>query len=460
MMKKQIVPAMVFLLLNTTAVFAQVKMYSLPDVWQNVLQHYPSLIARKEAIKAEELRKELIRHGILPDVAVQAQQSAGSVQAIPGSFFPLPGIYTTTGSNKTPAGQTTGANLNTSALLQWSFLQFGRQKKKLAAADAAINFSKAELKQEEWNLLPAATRLYFGILANEAALDVAKAETRRLSDLLELLQAQAIAGLRPGANTLLLKASLLQSKAKEHDYSAALRTRLVQLGGLMGVGSADIFLDTTVFNRFSSTSVGTKAALQNHPYLQVLNARIQSAEANKEAVKKDQYPSVSLLGGVGLKGSGIGTDGTINTGLAAPWQNASGTWLAGVGLTWNFSSLYQNKTKTAIADREIAAAKAQRAAGAIQLQAQYAAAVSGWEEQREKLVAANASLAASKEAYGLYTVRYQSGLLSLIELLQLQKNLQEAENNYVMAVAAYWNELVNQADTLGDPFLLLTVIKP
>jgi outer membrane protein len=163
---------------------------------------------------------------------------------------------------------------------------------------------------------------------------------------------------------------------------------------------------------------------------------------------------------VGVKGSGIATDGTVNKGFSAPWQNAAGTWLAGVGLTWNFSSLYQNKTKRAVADRVIAAAKAEREAAQIQLWAQYASALSGWDEKRQKLLAAQASLNASREAYELYEVRYQSGLLSLVELLQLQKALQEAESSYVSAVASYWNELLNQAETLGDPSLLLTVIKP
>lgn len=451
---------MIFLLLNTPTVFAQIKTYSLPDVWQNVLQHYPTLTAKKEAIKAQELRKELIREGFLPDVAVQAQQSYGSVQNVPGSFFPLPGLYNTSGPNKTTAEKSAGSNLYSSALLQWNFLQFGRQQKKLATADAAINVSSTLLKQEEWNLLSAATRLYFSALATTAALEVAKADTRRYSSLLELLQAQAAAGLRPGADTLLLKASLLQSKAKEHDFAATLKTRLVQLASIIGDTNSTIALDTTIFKRFQQTALNKKEALQNHPYLQVMNARIRSAEADKELVKKELYPSIGLLAGVGLKGSGIRTDGTVNKGFSAPWQNAAGTWLAGVGLTWNFSSLYQNKTKRAVAGRVIAAAKAEKEAAQIQLGAQYAAALSGWDEQREKLLAAHASLNASREAYELYEVRYQSGLLSLIELLQLQKALQDAESIYVTAVASYWNELLNQAETLGDPSLILTVIKP
>jgi outer membrane protein TolC len=459
MIKKIIVPAMGFLLLNTPAVFAQSKTYSLQDVWQDVLQHYPSLAARKKAIEEQELKKELIKESFLPDINIQAQQSYGSIQNIPGSFFPLPGIYTTSGSNKT-ADNIPGSNIYSSALLQWNFMQFGRQQKKLTAASAAIRVSNTQLKQEEWNLLSNASRFYFSALTAHAALRVAKADTRRLAELLELLQSQANAGLRPGADTLLLKSSLLQSKAKEHDFSATLKRSMIRLGALMGNVKSDFSIDTTIFNRFQPTLVGAKDVQQEHPYLEQMNARIQAAEADKEVVKKEIYPSVGLLAGVGVKGSGISTDGTMDKGLAGSWQNASGTYLAGIGLTWNFASLYQNKTKRAVADRVIATAKADKEAVQIQLQAQYASSLAGWDEQRQKLLATQASLNASEEAYALYKVRYESGLLNLIELLQLQKNLQEAESNYVTAVSAYWNELLNQSETLGDPSLILTVIKP
>ena len=197
------------------------------------------------------------------------------------------------------------------------------------------------------------------------------------------------------------------------------------------------------------------ASVQDHPYLQVLDARVTRAEAEKEVIKKELYPSVALLGGVGLKGSGIQPDGSVNKNVTAPWRQASGNYLVGVGLTWSFSSLYQNKTKRDIAESRIEAAGAEREAAGIQLTAQHAAAMVAAQEQKQKLEAAEASLRSSKDAYESYDVRFRSGLLSLIELLQLQKNLQDAESYYTKAVASYWNELINQAETLGNLSLLL-----
>ena len=73
---------------------------------------------------------------------------------------------------------------------------------------------------------------------------------------------------------------------------------------------------------------------------------------------------------------------------------------------------------------------------------------------------AQTALNASQQAYDLYVTRYESGLINLIELLQLQKTLQDAENNYVTATAAYWNELINQSESTGSLSLLLSQINP
>ncbi|WP_423275085.1 TolC family protein, partial [Escherichia coli] len=111
MMKKIVVWATAFGLLHHTVVFAQKRTYTLQKVWQKTLQQYPSLTSKKQLIEEQELKKELIKQQFLPEINIQAQQSYGSVQNVPGSFFPLPGIYTISGSNKPILEKTAGSNL-------------------------------------------------------------------------------------------------------------------------------------------------------------------------------------------------------------------------------------------------------------------------------------------------------------------------------------------------------------
>lgn len=447
-------------LLHTTYLSAQKRLYTLEEIWQKTLDQYPSLAAKKELVERQELNKLLVRQQAHPEVQVQTQQSFGSYQTIPGAFFPLPGSYNSSG----PAGISglghSGSNVHASAVLQWDFLQFGRVQKKLQVTDAAIGLSQSVLAQEAYRLQTAGTRYYFEVLHHSARLNVLRADVARLASLLDLLKAQATAGLRPGADTLLIKSAYLQSKNKVTDAKNLLQAAQLQLAALIGEDGRDLALDTAAYYRFNVGKLPGEASIAQHPYLQYLDAAIEYSKAQVDVLRKEPYPSIGLLAGVGVKGSGIESSGTVDKSLAAPWNNNTGSYLVGVGVTWKFSSLYQNKTKKRMAEREVASIRSDREAARLQLQALYTAALSAYREQVIQVQEARLALEAAQAAYELYAVRYESGLIDLIELLQLQKDLQGAESNYTAAVNSYWSELLAQSEALGQPSIILTAIQP
>lgn len=461
MIHKLFMLAMALSLLQTK-LLAQKKVYSLQDVLQKTVQQYPSVTARKHEIERQQLRKDLVKKEQLPEVNFQAQQSYGSSKGISGSFFPVPGIYNTSGSAKGLDGQSSAVfNTYTSAVLHWDFLQFGRIKSKLNVAEAAVQLSATALSQEELRLQSIAALQYFNVLQSTAFLSTAKADVQRLKDLFELSKAQADAGLRPGADTLLIKSNYFQIKGQVNQQQASLETAILHLATLLREDTNSFSIDTSVYNANNiAFDLPLDDSLSDHPYLQYLKANIQYANASLAAVKRQPYPSVGLLVGAGLRGSGINSSGEANNGFTEPWKNNAAGYLVGVGVTWNLSSLYQNKTRQKIAEKEIQAAKANYEDANLQIKTSYAAAISRWKQQREKVIDAQTALNASEQAYDLYVTRYESGLINLIELLQLQKTMQDAENNYVTATAAYWNELINQSESTGSLSLLLSQINP
>lgn len=446
--------------LLTNQLYAQKKVYSLEEVWQKTLQQYPSLASKKYEIERQELHKDLVKKEQLPEMNVQAQQSYGSYQGVAGSFFPLSGIYNTSGSTKGINGQPSAiSNQYASAVLQWDFLQFGRIKSNILVADAAIQLSNKALSKEELRLQSLAAEQYFNVLQSSAFLSTSKADVQRLKDLFELSKAQADAGLKPGADTLLIKSNYYQVKGQVNDQQALMETAMLQLASLIGEDTASFTIDTSIYNANNiATTLPVDDSLNNHPYLQYLQANIQYANASLEAVKRQPFPAVGLLAGAGIRGSGISEAGVTENSFSAPWKNNTGSYLVGVGVTWNLSSLYQNKTRQKIVEKEIQSAKADYDDASLQIKTAYAAAISRWKQQREKVIDAHTALTASQQAYDLYVTRYESGLINLIELLQLQKTLQDAENNYVQATAAYWNELVSQSESAGNLSLLLSQI--
>ncbi|MEO7488768.1 MAG: TolC family protein [Ferruginibacter sp.] len=441
---------------------AQKKVYSLAEIWQKTLEQYPSLSSKEYQLEKQQLNKELVSKERLPEVNVQSQQSYGSYKGVSGAFFPQAGIYNVNGSNKALTGQPASiGNLYTSAVIQWNILQFGKIKTKLKVADAAIQISNAALTQEVFQLQVAAAQQYFAVMQSASLLSVNKADVQRLSDLFELSKAQANAGLRPGADTFLVKSDYYQVRGRVNEQQAKLGTAMLQLGSLIGEDVNRFTIDTSAYAITNSEKELPSAnSLSTHPYLEYLKATTNYAGASLDAVKRLPYPSVGLLAGIGTRGSGIGDNGIANNSFSAPWQNSITGYLVGVGLTWNLSSLYQNKVKQKIAEKEIASAHANYEEASVQIKTSYNVAVSNWQQQKEKLSDSRIALEASQQAYELYVTRYESGLINLIELLQIQKTLQAAENIYVQAKAEYWHEMINQTASTGNLSFLSGQLKP
>lgn len=460
MIPKTFVWASLLCLLHTPYLFAQKNLYSLEEIWQKTLEGHPTLASKKALVARQELNKVLVHQQSGPEVNVQAQQSFGSYQNMPGAFFPLPGLYNNSGPARTAEGDNSGSNVYASAVLQWDFLQFGRVQQKLQVADAATALSRSALSQEEYRLQATGSRYYFDVLHQSARLTVLRSDVARLASLLELLKSQADAGLRPGADTLLIKSALLQARNRIADRQNLLQAAQWQLAALIGEEGRALAVDTAVYYRLQAGKVLGEASIAHHPYLRYLDAVIEHAKAKAEALRKEPYPSVGLLAGVGIKGSGIEPSGAVDKSLAAPWNNNAGSYLLGLGVTWKLSSLYQNKTKKRMAEREVASATADREAARLQLQTLYASALAAYREQVAGVANARQALEAAQAAYELYAVRYESGLIDLVALLQLQKDLQAAESNYVSALQSYWNELLAQSEALGQPSIILTAIQP
>jgi len=439
---------------------AQKKVYSLEQVLEKTLNQYPSIAVKKYQIQRQELNKDLIKKERLPEVNFQAQQSYGSYQGVSGAFFSLPGNYNTSGSNKVLNGQDKNVyNVYASAVLQWNFLQFGKIKSKVNVADAAIKVSNTELSKEQLQLQISEAEQYFKVLQSTAFLAIIKENVHRLKELFDLSKAQADAGLRAGADTLLIKSNYFQNKGDVNDQQALLETAMMQLASLIGEDGSSFTIDTSVYNTDQITSGLSPAnSMDEHPYLQYLKANMLYANATLKAIKHQPYPSVGLLVGTGIRGSGINSLGIANISFSEPWNNPTGSYLIGIGATWKLSSLYENRVKQKIAEKEIQTSKANYDEGKLQLETSYHAALSRWKLQREKVIDATTALEASRQAYDLYVTRYENGLINLIELLQLQKTLQETEINYVKTEGVYWNELINQSESIGNVSLLLSQI--
>ena len=184
---------------------------SLPELWSQALSNYPSLEAYRAQYREAEVNEKAIRFEKVPELSLQLQNTVATQNAVSGSFFPLPGVYNVNGD-----GINLTNNMFGSAVLDWAFLQFGKQKKSQQAAAILTHQAKQRLDIEQLKIQTALSREYFDFSFNDAMVEWARINTERLEAILKVARSKAEAGLVPGADSLLIKATLDQARSELH----------------------------------------------------------------------------------------------------------------------------------------------------------------------------------------------------------------------------------------------------
>lgn len=169
-------------------------------------------------------------------------------------------------------------------------------------------------------------------------------------------------------------------------------------------------------------------------------------------VKSDVYPSLSLLGGVGSKNHAQLSSGAGGEKISEGFR---GFYLSGVGLTWNLSSLYNSAARKSRAANRVEEVQSNYREAELRLEAAYHNAAENEKRYREKRSQSQKALRLANDAFESYRNRYEHGLIDMISLLQLQKNVQDAEENHVKAVADYWQEMIRIACATSDAEFLI-----
>lgn len=154
----------IYLLACTVFVLAGIKSHgqdargrSLSDLWEEAFSNYPGLDVYRSLQRQADINQRLTRNQYLPEVYLQGQTSLGTQNAISGTFFPLPGLYTIGGAGLANASDL-GGNMFGSVLMDWRFLQFGKQEKSQEAAKIMANGAMHRVNAEQLSMKAEITR--------------------------------------------------------------------------------------------------------------------------------------------------------------------------------------------------------------------------------------------------------------------------------------------------------------
>lgn len=148
-------------------------------------------------------------------------------------------------------------------------------------------------------------------------------------------------------------------------------------------------------------------------------------ENRAKIVKSFNLPSVSLFGGYGFS--------YPNTLIFPPVAQTFAVGLAGIRLTYDISSLYQNKNKLRAARVRITAMQQQRDWIEVNVEQETRALAIKYHETLERMLVIRKSIEQAEVNYKIQNNKYANQLSLLTDLLEADNLYQESRVNYIQA---------------------------
>jgi outer membrane protein TolC len=424
---------------------------SLTEAWALGVNNYPAFSENQALISAAAYQTQLVKSKYLPQLQTQLQNSYGTYAGSAGAIFPLPGIFNVSGNSDLENQANATTSLYGSVVMDWKIYDFGRRGKELEVAHLQEGVAEARFSAAQLAVQAQISSLYLAVLYNQANVKWAQTNAIRMREVLTLAKSLADAGLKPGADTLFVLASYRQALAESGNWHGKAQASKIQLTEVLAVPTDSFTLPGKAYLSASPAGLSPQAPLDTarHPYIQTLQQQVKVAQAQRQLAARKVFPSFSLLGGISTRGNGLAAKAD-QSGWSAGSGNRANNYLAGVGLTWNINSLYTTRVENLLAEQHILVSQSRYAVQALKQQTTLQAIGARLQEQQNQMANAKQAVQNARQAYDLYVSRYESGLISMTELLQLQFLLQQAEKYEIEAYQQFWAQVVQQAELTGD----------
>lgn len=309
-------------------------------------------------------------------------------------------------------------------------IQAGREAARhgLAAADSSQALTLLDLRYQ-------ARVSYWGAVAADAALGAAQAQELRALRLLEDARSLRAAGMAVDADVLGGEARAASARLDVVRASTERSNRLAGLRSLLGV-AADI--DLTLADRGTHQLPPMPAPLDellasasdSRPELAIVDARIAEALATERSVNAARKPAVGLAAQWDLARPNV---------RYLPLEDAwNDSWSVGLLASWTVFDGERALSDAAAVRAEAQAMAADRDELARQVRLQVETARLSLEAALEAVESADAARKAAAAREEASRERYAAGLAPIVEMLDAQAELADAEVAQITVRAAAW----------------------
>jgi NodT family efflux transporter outer membrane factor (OMF) lipoprotein len=406
-----------------------------------------------ERIDVPELSKNvdvlLAENFALKQGVERIQQAQEGVNIIRGGKSPTLGIDMQGGrsfANSAATGSRAFANtLSTSLTSSWQLDLFGKISNQEQSAQSSFEATQYDQEALKHSLIAELVTKHMAVATYQKLLSIAQKDINNRRQVLNLVKGRYNGGV---ANTTTgdmyaARSALTSAKADAHDFERILNENLYAIDVLLGQTPGNTKTPKTPYPTISSNIDIAQCLpmdlLDRRPDLKSSALRVQASKSDIDIAIADLYPSISIAGSLGFSGNDDSQFFTADR-LAGSILSSITTRLFEGGKLRSNIRLEESEA------REMSLAYSETILNAI---AEVETALMTQDYLNQQIKHQKQSLNALKKSEEFAKNRYESGLQTMQNYLDIQKNAYLAEQGLYQLYQLHWNNRIALYLALG-----------
>lgn len=428
--------------------------YTIGQAVRDAGDRYPATRVSIEQLSAAAQAINLARTAYLPRVDFLSQVNRATRNNVFGMTLPQATLPAISGPPLPENDMTSVFGSTVGFSVTWEPFDFGARQANVRYAEAGRRLAETGVSRTRFEVTTAAADAVLTIIAAEQTAIAAQAGAQRSRVLLEMVQAQVRAQLRPGAEASRARAELALAQNQLIRAQSAIEVAKANLTQFVGGDATTISVQTGPLLNLPDQSAGAGSLMANHPVLQQQRSVVQQIQTNEQVLQRLYYPRFFLQGSNYARGTGAYADGSTLSGLNGLGPNIY-NWGVGMSVTFPLFDLPSIRSRREIERYRARAESARFDKYQQDLSAAVAGARANLNGARRMAQNTPIQLDAARATEQQTSARYKSGLGTLIELAEAQRLVTQAEIDDALARLGVWRALLQAAAAQGnlDPFL-------
>lgn len=326
----------------------------------------------------------------------------------------------------------------------WEFDLFGRYTHMIEAAQADAQAAYEFRNDVLISVVADVVRAYIDVRSLQLRLEIARENAAAEQRTLQLVTGRFKHGLTNDLDVVLSERQLSSTLSRIAPLEAAVAAAERRVAVLTGQYPEALRTELETAHPLPATPprVGPGmpvGLLRRRPDIRQAERMLAGATARVGVATANLFPTVSITGGIGFQGQGLGRTPVTNSMI----------WSVGPSLYWPFLDFGQLDAMVKVADYQTQQMYWNYQKTVVSAVQEVDNALTNYAAQQENLAQLGAAVASSRKAVKLATGRYENGLTDFLNVLDAQRQLFDLEDQLAVSQQSVVYEFVAVYKSLG-----------